>query len=860
MDFNENQLRVINELDKNIYLTAPAGTGKTMVLSERIKKMLDLGIEGKNILCITFTNKACTELKERVLDRTKGKGKNITVKTFHSFCLSIIKEHTKKKTDIFSDFLVFDKDDCIELVKRISIWKDLNKNVVELNSERLYKCIELIKKIRIEKDFITDDSKNDLKKVIELIKKDINLKRDLEKAIEYRDGYSTEYDQTLRQMILEKGHEIVFMYNNVLINNRALDFNDLLLNAKLLFDNKDIVENYRKKFKYISIDEMQDTGMFEYKIVKKLFYGNNVLLCGDFFQSIYGFRGAKPKEILKDFESFNPIKISFHENYRSTNEINKRSTNFLKNLFNEEYEKTYTEGLKSNSNEEGESLKFIGSRNIEEEAKNIIKRCIEIKNNSRNLRSTCILARTNTYNIRLSEKIKSFNLNLGFEFLLVDEFSFFKRAEIKDIVAFLKVIINENDTVSLERVLKRLNTNISSETLKKVADGRHRKFRVKLNDYLSNYSEFGEYYTLLIEAFDRGEIVVFDVESTGVDVTEDEIIQIAAIRLDRNGREIETFERFIKPSKSVGSSAYIHGFTDEELDMKGEPKEVVFKDFLKFIEGKVVVGHNVNYDISILSSELSRLNMEKILVKGVYDTLEIYRRFHGGLKNHKLEYLSQVFEVKNKPTHDALDDIRATGEILTKEINKRIKGERKEREILIRESFNKFNKMREKLTRIKEKSYELRSYEMIEYLLKEFNFFGSYSLEEKGIKEKNVKKLTEILKITDEKEKGNRDSIIESVSLTSLSNGELEEVMVSRSGVIRIPIITVHQAKGLEYENVLIGGLNEGGFPIKKADYKEEGRIFYVALTRAKKTLTFFYSEFNPWGKREEKSSFLDFL
>ncbi|MGL4873180.1 MAG: 3'-5' exonuclease [Clostridium sp.] len=552
--------------------------------------------------------------------------------------------------------------------------------------------------------------------------------------------------------------------------------------------------------------------------------------------------------------------MSFDENYRSTNEINKRSTNFLKNLFNEEYKRTYKAGLKSYSDEEGEAFRFIGSRNIEEEAKNIVRRCIEIKNNGGNLRSTCILARTNTYNIKLSEKIKSFNLDLGFQFSLVDEFSFFKRAEIKDIVAFLKVIINENDTVSLERILKKLNTNISNETLKKVSDIRHRKFRVKINDYLSNYSEFGEYYTLLIEAFDREEIVVFDVESTGVDVTEDEIIQIAAIRLNKDGEEIETFERFIKPSKSVGKSAYVHGFTDEELNKRGESKEVVFREFLKFIEGKVVVGHNVNYDISILSSELNRLNMEKILVKGVYDTLEIYRRFHGDLKNHKLEYLSEVFQVSNKPTHDALDDIRATGEILTKEINKRIKMESKERETLIGENFNKFNKMREKLTKIREKSYELRSYEMIEYLLREFNFFGSYSLEEKKIKEENVRKLVGILEMTDEKEKGNRDSIIESVNLTSLSNGELEEMMVNRSGLIRIPIITVHQAKGLEYENVLIGGLNEGSFPIKKADYKEEAKIFYVALTRAKNTVTLFYSEFNPWGKREEKSSFLDFL
>lgn len=831
-----------------------------MVLSERINNILNSGINGSEILCITFTNKACMELKERVLSRTENKGKNIVVKTFHSFCLSIVKEFAKKKSDVFYDFLVFDEEDTKELIKRFNFYKDKDGNVHRIDVVRLQNCINLLKEVRIEKGFFTGNEKEDLKNTLTWIKKDKNLLIKLEEKTKFFHDRQWKNDLELKNLFLNHGDEYVNIYNTVLITNRGLDFNDLLSKAKEIFNDKNIVQFYRSKYKYISVDEMQDTGIVEYEIIKKLFKGNNVLLCGDFFQTIYSFRGSKPEVILEDFRKTNPKEISFEENYRSTEIINRVSTRFLKNNFKEKFEHLYKNGLKSFSKEEGDKIEVIERETIKEEAKGIALKCVGLKRENKNLRSTCILTRNNYINKELSEAIRGLDINLDFEFGLVDDFKFFRRSEVKDIIAFFKVIINENDTLNLERILKRLNTNISEELLKRVSDSEHRKLRVKLNDYLSDYTEFGEYYTNLINGLNREEIIVFDVESTGVDVTEDEIIQIAAIRLDSNGREIEKFERFIKPTKSVGKSYLVHGFTDEKLKEIGEEKTIVFEDFLKFIEGRIVVGHNVNYDISILSSELSRMGDKRILVKGIYDTLEIYRRFYSNLPNHKLEYLSEKFNTEAKPSHDALDDIRATGEILVLAINNKIRESSKGREKLIEENYKKFNKFRMKLNKIREESLILRSYEMIDYLLGNFNFFGRYSEIEKTIKKENINKLKEILKYSDNKDKCPKDSIIETINITGLSNGELEELLLDRTGKIRIPILTVHQAKGLEYDNVFISGLVEGIFPNKKGNLDEEKRLFYVAMTRAKKRIILTYSKRNYWGKLVEKSSFFKLI
>ena len=399
MEFNENQLKVINEFNRNIYLTAPAGTGKTMVLSERICKMLDKGIDPKRILCITFTNKACMELKERILDKTEGRGKDVIVKTFHSFCLSIIKEFAKKKTDFFYDFTVFDQNDTKELIKRISEPRNLDPI-------RLQKCINFIKEIRIEKDIFTESENKDLLRVLEIIKNSREKRIKLSDLVTYKEGYEFIKDTNLENLILSEGNVFVRVYNTLLATNRGIDFNDILSTAKIIFRNKEIVEEYRERFKYICIDEMQDTGLIEYGVIRKIFDGNNVLLCGDSFQTIYSFRGSKPLEILEDFRKFNPIEISFNENYRSTKKINNLSKTFLKNAFKDKFNEIYSNGLESFSKEDGDDIKILSFENPKEESRGIIKICKELQEKGADLKSTCILTRNNYINTDISMQIR----------------------------------------------------------------------------------------------------------------------------------------------------------------------------------------------------------------------------------------------------------------------------------------------------------------------------------------------------------------------------------------------------------------------------------------------------------------------
>ena len=344
------------------------------------------------------------------------------------------------------------------------------------------------------------------------------------------------------------------------------------------------------------------------------------------------------------------------------------------------------------------------------------------------------------------------------------------------------------------------------------------------------------------------------------DVTKDEIIQIAAIKIDKEGEVIDTFERFIKPNKSVGNSVLVHGFSDEYLKEYGENKEKVFKEFLHYSKDALIIGHNVNYDISILNSELERCKMNKPIFKGVYDTLDIYRRFYPNLPNHKLETLSKIFPIKHNPSHNALDDVKATAYLLVYAINEKIRKTSFERIGLIGKHIKSFKEVSININKLIEESYNKRPYEIIDYILSNFNFENKYG-DKKEEKFNRISEFKEFLKIFDDKEKSSRDSLIDVVSLTSLSNGEIEELMIERTGKERIPIITVHQAKGLEFDYVFLAGLEEKIFPssqaINKKDLTEEKRLFYVAITRAKKKLYLTNSKVNKWGRLTDTSRFI---
>ncbi|MGL5576947.1 MAG: 3'-5' exonuclease [Sarcina sp.] len=843
MDLNEKQSMVANTLDRNIFLVAPAGTGKTNTLSERVFNIIDKKLANEEqILCITFTNKAAKEMKDRIEKRLNGPVK-CTIKTFHSFCLEVVKRNAKGKTDLSTDFVVFDEEDAREAVRKISSIQRPGYNNNFIKVSLIQKFIDYVKDMRLKWNFISDNEEKDYSLCIQ------NL-RQLAFKSKVVDCFKENgrVNMKLMNYMLEHGVFYVTFYNKQLRSEKAVDFTDLITMTKILFNDKTVIRYYKEKYKFINIDEVQDTSIGDYEIIEKIFKGDkskNVLLCGDIFQTIYKWRGSEPDKIFDVFKKeCNPLEVAFDKNYRSTKLLTDASMSFLTNIFDEKVLSVYSDGVTACNNEIGEKISVLTYDNLEAEAIGIFNEFKKLYLKGEDLSKVCVLTRSNKYNKDLSEVLKRYSDNQEFEFILVDEYKFFRRAEIKDITAIFKILTNPYDIVSLERVLKRLNTGIGKTILEKLETTEFRKARIKLSDFISDYTANGEFYTNLINTYDNsinGDIIVFDVESTGTDVTSDEIIQIAAIKLNNKGEVIDTYERFIKPDKSVGASAKVHGFTDEYLSEYGLDKIEVLKEFREYTKNKLVVGHNVQYDINIFTSELNRYDIGEPMFKGFYDTLDIYRRFHPLEKHHKLEYLSEKFKTKHKPSHNAMDDITATAELLVKAIEEKIRPTSFERMSLVADLYKKFEGFREKYRILNQKSYELRPFEMILEIQKYFDIMSKYPESEREERFKRIKQFHKILSALDEKNKVPRDALIGVNELTALSSGEIEQVISNAQEKPRIPIITVHQAKGLEFDTVIVAGIIEGKFPIFNGNLDDEGNLFYVAITRAKKRLILTY-------------------
>ena len=244
MNLNAEQQQVVHELSESILLNAPAGTGKTRVLAARVANILaQKKAEGSEILCLTFTNRACKELKNRIIDTVPEEGFAVTVKTIHSFCYSLIKEETKQKSDRYHDFLIYDDEDCKHLIASLPITVTLPaKSIKQLPS-----FIEFAKK----------------KRVVPGLRNFINL---------------TDINAQTEKWLKENINELIRQYDAVLADNHAVDFTDLITGAYEFLQDETICRRWREKFRFISVDEMQDTSEIEYTVISRLFPGRNILL------------------------------------------------------------------------------------------------------------------------------------------------------------------------------------------------------------------------------------------------------------------------------------------------------------------------------------------------------------------------------------------------------------------------------------------------------------------------------------------------------------------------------------------------------------------------------------------------------
>lgn len=838
--FNKKQQQVINELNQNILLSAGAGTGKTNVLSYRVANILNKNRANANeILCLTFTNKACRELKNRITSQLDFETANkITIRTIHGFAYQVITTTAKKAQTIFKEFVIFDDEDQKTLIRQ-TIANFPKARALDI--QYIVNCIEQLKQERALKHIYTEDIEADYTTIFH-------------QHLKFNKTFNQQQSDNLIKFFQFDGLNIIINYELALQQMHGLDYKDLIANAYRLFQDENICSSWRKRYKYIMIDEMQDTSSFEYTMLENLFPANNIMLCGDEFQTIYEWRGSNPQKILTAFtKKYNPLIINFNENYRSTKLLLEMAYNTLINLFcKETILHSYAKNLLSKSSELGHKIELKQANSLANEAQWIFQNIVNLLPLVKTPTQIAILVRQNNYLQNLTLHLNYLaniynqkNQEEPIHFIQIDNIRFFKRQEIKDVLSIMKYLINPNDYLSLQRILVNLIPNIGIRTIKQISSAEYLQNGLRLSDFINanfqnpNYEPFSD----LISAYLSKDIIVFDIEGTGTDIFADNIIQLSAIKI-RKGKKIAEFNRYLKSDKPVGNSEKVHHISDEYLQTHGENPKLVLQEFCQFIQDAIITGHNIRgYDMDILNQNLLKHNLKPVDFSNInFDTLDLVRRFYPNLPNHKLEFLSNHFQFETKSNHNSLDDVFATWELLHKLLEDKIIPTAKKRSELINKQKNKFihvAQIFQKLHNILNDNLLLEN--LIAQIVKEFdlvNIYKANATQDGAVRLENIRNLFRLAKAELNSHRGT-NGIKELLQYASLSNTDLDALTSSHP---KIPIITIHQAKGLEFDYEFLAGMNDDIFPSyfstrNGSITEEEKRLFYVAITRAKKAL-----------------------
>ncbi|MBS4012479.1 MAG: UvrD-helicase domain-containing protein [Bacteroidetes bacterium] len=423
-DLNEPQQKAVKAVDGAVLVIAGAGSGKTRVLTYRIAHLLNLGIDPFNILALTFTNKAAKEMKDRIAQLVGGsKAKSLWMGTFHSVFAKILRFEAEK-IEYPSNFTIYDADDSKRLLKNIIKEQNLD--------DKIYNAGAVLSRIS-------------------------NAKNNLISAPEYNEDFEIQtYDAQSRKPKLGMIYSI---YQQRLKKAAAMDFDDLLFNTNILLrDHADVLYKYQNKFKYILVDEYQDTNFSQYLIVKKLAANNeNICVVGDDAQSIYAFRGANIQNILNFKSDYPEHKIfKLEQNYRSTKNIVNAANSVIANNKDQIKKVVWTD------NESGEKIQLFKASSESEEAALIGSRIFELKkNNEFSDKDFAILYRTNYQSRALEEALRKLNI----PYKIYGGVSFYQRKEIKDLLAYFRLVLNPSDETSFLRIINFPARGIGNTTL-----------------------------------------------------------------------------------------------------------------------------------------------------------------------------------------------------------------------------------------------------------------------------------------------------------------------------------------------------------------------------------------------------------
>ena len=456
---NERQKEAVLATEGPVLVLAGAGSGTTTVLVNRIAYMIsEKHIRPWNILAITFTNKAAREMKDRIERLLGDTAKDMWIGTFHSVCVRIL----RSCIDLLGysrDFVIYDTADTKTVMK------------------------ECLRELDI------DEKSFPVRNVLSIIS---NAKNDLMDAATFENVYKSDY----RMSIIAK---IYYRYQTKLRKNNAVDFDDIILNTvKILSENPDVLSKYQDKFQYILVDEYQDTNNSQYLLINLLAQANrNLCVVGDDDQSIYKFRGANIGNILNFEDDYSDVqKITLDQNYRSTQNILDAANSVISNNKGRMGKSLWT------SNGDGNKVFVYTGTNEYDEARYIARQIKKHFDEQGSFSDCAILYRTNAQ----SRVIEEMLMRESVPYKVLSGLRFYDRKEIKDIIAYLRVVYNPNDDVSLARIINEPKRKIGNATLEKARNIAREK-ETSLYDVISHADDYPEFKTAIKKLLSFSEII-----------------------------------------------------------------------------------------------------------------------------------------------------------------------------------------------------------------------------------------------------------------------------------------------------------------------------------------------------------------
>ena len=856
------QIPVVEASQGHHLVLASPGCGKTHILAERIRYAREKGVKYEDMLCLTFTNRAAREMTNRIQKVVGGDFSELMVGNVHRFCSKFLFEQGR----IPADSAIIDDEEAVSI---IADYRNEDEEGVtrDFNRYKGYQTIIFFQhfiyqmehqhpwKYYLHPESFTDDDREAVKHICasQKIEYDeqavVNIYHHAQEYMDEANALGLDGKTADRIRVLLWKMYYANCYARYKEENHLFDFEDLLLYTYDIYRSDPTC----KRYPWIQVDEVQDLNGMQLAIIDLLTAEDNpmVMYLGDEQQAIFSFMGAKVETLtlLKM-----RCKCNIHHLQR-----NHRSPKYLLDIFNDYAEKQLKidrELLPLSDNDikaKTGDLRIIHSSTIEAEHKDVATEALRLYEQNKEER-TAVIVSANSDADRISEAMTE----AGLTHFKVSGRDLFDTPDVKLLLAHLSVLSNEHNSIAWTRIMKGVRA-FPSHALA-------RRFNWKLKQLALSPSDFLLYpdscYTAeFLRAYDDEEIVVFDTETTGLDVFNDDIIEIAAIRI--KGGEVvgEPLDLYIETDKPI-----LPMLGDKENPMYAIYHEKIstgellspydaLQSFLAYVGTSPILAHNANYDYNILDNNLQRYCNDTMQAheNRCFDSLKLIRLLAPSLHSYKLESLLETFQLTGVNSHQAIDDVKATISLV------RLCAEKAREKQAQQAAFIRHPKVKP-FTNVLRSNYGERYREAVNRLYKlstnhepalvselstAYNAFCSDGLINDIPRLDYILRYLRIDMLTDETV---ANVLAPQLSQYIMDINTLKEADFcnSKSILERIYVTTVHKAKGLEFDNVIIFDAADGRYPnaynkTKQQD-EEDARKFYVAMSRAKRRLFIAYA------------------